>query len=231
MRETVEQFEELQGVRIKILFQKADELAELHQAVASPRAGYFHRKLLQFLEKPRTVYELEQFQKEYQTREFARHIDQLSLLGLIEKRPEEGVMVRTPAGEGVINVIRRFETRAGEKEAREVFEASCGPNSIRLFLKVYGTPREINWNEPEISFTPSEIGKICAFLPRSIEGIAAIDKLSDAKILTYCDDTPDNTKQRIVLNARLARCFYQYLIGLLEILTNTGMAQVIGAKK
>lgn len=212
MKETLEAME-LSGNRIQWIYRHTDQLAVLHQTVTSPRGNFFHRRLLQFLEKPRTYKEMETFQKESKLSELTRHVHYLVDLGLIEK-DKNNQYVRTLKGEKVVNVIRRFESMAGENEAKTIFEASCGPNSLRLFLKVYGTSKDIDWSQREISFTPTEIGKICTFLPRTSDGVAAIDKLSDANILTFHNEG----SPRIILNCRLARCFCQYLMSLHEVI-------------
>ncbi len=72
-------------------------------------------------------------------------------------------------------------------------------------MRVYSVKKEVDLKKKEVIFSPVEIGKLGLFLPRTIEGIAAIDKLSDAKLLVYKDDG------NIYLNPVKARSFYKYL--------------------
>jgi len=70
---------------------------------------------------------------------------------------------------------------------------------------VYGTKKEVDFVKKEIVFTPTEIGALALFLPRSIEGIAAVDKLNNAELLIYKEDG------NIYLDPKKARSFYKYL--------------------
>ncbi|MCH8986913.1 hypothetical protein IIA94_01955, partial [Patescibacteria group bacterium] len=118
---------------------------------------------------------------------------------------------RTELGERAINAIRELERKVGEERAKPIWEAALGKNSIRLFLKVYGSPKKSN-DEGDIVFTPLEIGQISTFLPRTIEGIAAIDKLDDAGLVSYLEDG------NVHVNPRRSTAFYSYLKNLYSIL-------------
>ena len=89
--------------------------------------------------------------------------------------------------------------------ARAIYSASLGPNSIRLFLKIYGDRREDDWEQLRVRYAPVEIGQLSLFLPRVIEGVSAIDKLNEANLLVYRDN------YYIHMQPKKARSFYQYL--------------------
>ena len=55
------------------------------------------------------------------------------------------------------------------------------------------------------------MGRLSLFLPRSVEGISAVDKLNEAGLLVYQADN------YIHMPPTKARSFYQYLQDLLEI--------------
>ena len=96
----------------------------------------------------------------------------------------------------------------GREAALAIYSAAIGPNSIRLFLRIYGDQKEADWDQLQIRYTPVEIGRLSLFLPRTIEGISAIDKLNEADLLVYKDDN------QIHMQPLKARGFYQYLRGL-----------------
>ena len=148
--------------------------------------------------------EIEKLKSEAQLRELQRHINKLSELQLISSYKED-VYKRTEKGEKVVNALRALETELGTEDARKIFTSVLGPNSIRFFLRVYGLRKEVNLKNKEVKFSTTEIGKLALFLPRSIEGMAAIDKLSDAELLVYKDDGS------IYLDPVKARSFYKYL--------------------
>lgn len=113
--------------------------------------------------------------------------------------------------------MREFEKRVGAEAANAIHSASLGPNSIRLFLRVYGDKREANWDQLQISYLPAEIGRMSLFLPRVVEGISAIDRLNEAGLLVYGDDN------QIRMHAVKARSFYRYIQHLYFILeANSG---------
>ena len=197
----------LAGSTIKEIFNLADEIAELHACLTSPRGNYFRLRLLQAMEVPLDESAVEQLKVEAGINEWHRHLNRLLKYELAEARGEEGRQeyMRTPLGERCVNALRELERRVGEEAAKAVYSASLGPNSIRLFLRVYGDDREANWERLQIRYTPGEIGRLSLFLPRVIEGISAIDKLNEAEILVYRDDN------YIYLQPVRARSFYQYL--------------------
>jgi uncharacterized protein YbcI len=194
----------LEGDIIKEIFKNADAIAFLHQTISSPRGNYFRRRLLQLLAVETSISEIENMRAEAQLRELQRHINKLSELQLISSCKED-TYKRTEKGEKAVNALRALETESGKEEARKVFTSVLGTNSIRFFLRVYSSKRKADLKKKEIKFSPAEIGKLSLFLPRTIEGIAAIDKLSDAELLVYKDDG------NIYLDPKKARGFYKYL--------------------
>ena len=125
-----------------------------------------------------------------------------------------GTTVRTATGERAINAVREFERRSGKEAAESVYAASLGPNSIRLFLRIYGDRKEADWEQMWIRYTPAEVGRLSLFVPRVIEGISAVDKLNEAGLLVYRDD------DHIHMQPTQARGFYQYLRELYAIATS-----------
>lgn len=199
-----QQINSLEGDVIKGIFKDAEAIAFLHQTISSPRGDYFRRKLLQLIATETNISEIENLKTEAQLRELQRHINKLSELQLISSC-KEGVYNRTEKGEKVVNALRALETELGTEDARKIFTSVLGPNSIRFFLRVYGSRKEVNLKNKEVKFSTAEIGKLALFLPRSIEGIAAIDKLSDAELLVYKDNGS------VYLDPVKARSFYKYL--------------------
>lgn len=202
----------LEGDIIKEIFKSADSIASLHQALSSPRGNYYRRKLLQLFETKTPLLVVEKLSSEAGVQESQRHINKLLEFKLIES-DKNGCHRRTGKGEKGINTLRALETELGKEEARKILSSFLGPNSIRLFLRVYGTKKEIDLKKMKIKFSPTEIGKFSLFLPRTIEGIAAIDKLSNAELLTYEENG------NIYIDPKKARGFYKYLKSLYEIIT------------
>ncbi len=206
---------ELQGDLIKKIFVKAEEIAELHAATTSSRGDRFRARLLHALESKMDRAEVQKIAEETGLREYRRHLNKLTKFGLIraESTAEGEQIERTQLGEQAVNAQRAFERRLGIEEAKLVYDASLGTNSFRLFLRIYSSEKGIDWDKLKARFTPAEIGRLSLFLPRSIEGISAIDKLNEAGLVVYEDDG------FIYVRPRRARGFYQYLRSLLEILT------------
>ena len=205
---------ELQGDLIKKIFVKAEEIAELHAATTSSRGDRFRARLLHALESKMDRADVQNIAEETGLREYRRHLNKLTKFGLIrvESMAAGEEIVRTQLGEQAVNAQRAFERRLGIEEAKLVYDASLGTNSFRLFLRIYSSEKGIDWDKLKARFTPAEIGRLSLFLPRSIEGISAIDKLNEAGIVVYEDDG------YIYVHPIRARGFYQYLRSLLEIL-------------
>ena len=205
---------ELAGRTIKEIFRRAEELADLHACITSPRGGYFRFRLLQCAEEPMAQDAVEQLRLHSGVHEAHRHLQRLLQYGLLRVLEEAGEVryVRTPAGERAINVLRAFERRVSEEESEPIFQASLGANSIRFFLRLYGDKAMGDWDRLPGTFTPGEMGRLSLFLPRAIEGVSAVDKLHEARLVVYLDDN------RVHMHPAKARSFYQYLRELFSLL-------------
>ncbi len=202
----IENFD-LAGKTIKEIFKSAEQIAELHACLTSPRGDNFRMRLLQSMEVPLDEADIERLRVESGVNEYHRHLHRLLGFGLVRKQETDGtgLYIRTALGETAVNAVREFERRMGSQIAQSVCSAALGPNSIRLFLRVYGDRREAQWDRLQVTYTPAEIGSLSLFLPRTIEGISAIDKLNEAGLLVYQDDN------QIHMQPLRARSFYQYL--------------------
>ena len=208
----------LVGKTIKDVFKRAEEVAELHSALSSPRGDYFRFHLLQGLDDNFDESMLEKGRVDAGVQEYQRHLNKLLRSGLVVEQEANGqkTYTRTDLGETAVNAMRELQRSIGREEARTIHAASLGPNSIRFFLRIYGDKLEGSWDHPEIRYTPAEIGRLSLFLPRVIEGVSAIDKLSEAGLMVYRDDG------YVYIPPVKARGFYRYLRELHEIVgTNT----------
>ncbi len=197
---------ELAGQTIKEVFRQADQVAELHSCLTSPRGDYFRLRLLQALEVALTEGAIEELRVRSGVNEWHRHLHMLLRYGLIRmQQDDEPLYVRTPLAEQAINTVREFERRVGRAPAQTIYSASLGPNSIRLFLRIYGDRAARTWDQFHVKYTAEEMGRLSLFLPRIIEGISAVDKLSEADLVVYGDDG------YVHVRATAARNFYQYL--------------------
>lgn len=210
--------EDLQGDVIKGIFSNADKVAELHATLTSPRGGYLKKRLLSRLVNPLEEKEVRRISEESGVREYKRHIHKLIKFGLVEQKADlktgEYVYRRTYDGEDVFNAMRQLEGKMGLDRAIKLYEESLGKNSLRLFLKIYGLPKEFTGED--IVYTPLEIGQISSFLPRTIEGISAIDKLDGAGLVSYLEDG------NVHVNPRRSTLFYRYLKHLYTLLIKNG---------
>ena len=197
------------------VYAQSERIAELHAVLTSPRGDHFRARLLQQAHTRLNDSDLEQLRRESKLTEYERHIHKLAQFDLIDERLEGRSIhyQRTPRGEEAINTLRELERRVGTETTANIYDASLGVNSIRLFLKLYDVDRTPSFPGGDITFQPSEIGRICLFLPRTIEGYAAMDKLNDAGLLTCRDDNC------FVFAAVKARAVYQYLTSLLKLIT------------
>ena len=198
---------------IKGIARSAEEIADLHATLTSARGKFFRRRLLHLLSGGgRSREEIENLRKELGLEESERHLNKFITYHLIEPISVEGQegFHRTRLGEQAINAVRELERKIGEERAKKIFQAALGTNSIRLFLKVYGSPTEPKGED--IVFTPLEIGQLSTILPRTVEGIAAIDKLDAAGLVSYLGDG------NVHVNPRRSGAFYYYLKRLYQLL-------------
>ena len=208
----------LLGEGIKKIFQHGRIVAKLHSAITSPRGKYFRRNLLYALQEKLSEEALQEFVHENGLRDLTRHLNKLLRFKLI-REVEKKEFERTELGEEAVNTVRRLERKIGQERAEKIFEAGLGPNSIRLFLKVFGNDREADLKTLEIIYSPIEMGRLTLFLPRSIEGLAAIDKLDDAGLVSYTEEN------NIHVNPRRSSSFYHYLRDLYWILEKVKLVQ------
>lgn len=212
------QVQDLCGERIKEIYNRAPEVAELHDALTSPRGHFFRMEILRELGRGLSEGELERRREKSGLAEYIRHLHKLTRFRLVEEdrlREESFYYLRTELGEKAINALREMERRIGEEGALRIYRANLGVNSIRLFLMAYGDNKEEDMVHREKRFAPSAIGRLCMFLPRTIEGISSSDKLNEAGLLVYND-----TEKVVCLNSIQSRAFYQYLVVLYEILND-----------
>lgn len=205
---------------IKMIFKLAKPISILHQILTSPTCNYFRLRLLQKLERTLIIDEIKKLRAESGAEEFSRHINMLLRFKLVKKtiKDRKETYKRTELGEEALNAVKKLQRKLGKKDAKKIFDASLGKNSIRLFIKIYEQNKDFALNKDflkkkkEIIYEPLEIGKISLFLQRSIEGLAAIDKLDLAKLLYYDEDG------HVHFPSIKARSFFQYLKELLDIL-------------
>lgn len=206
----------LPGTVIKDIYKQAEQIARLHATITSPRGEFFRQKLLQLLADGLTAEEILQLTKEFGLEESRRHINKFLDAGFIALADLDGKegYARTALGEEAINALRELERKIGPEKAKAIYMAALGPNSLRLFLRVYSHQSDGASVDTDIIYTPLEIGQLSAFLPRTIEGLAAIDKLDDAGLVSYLEDG------NIHVNPRRCVAFYQYLKGLYKLIEN-----------
>ncbi len=209
----------LEGITMKKIFQNIEAVAELHAVLSSPRGDYLRRRLLQALRRGLALDEIEELRKELGVEEFERHINKLTLWGLIEPVKSVGGIpgyLRTDAGEEALNAARDLERKIGEDRAKSIFEAAVGVNAIKLFLTIFGNNKEPDLASREVTYTSLEIGQLIRLFTRSVEGISSIDKLDDAGLVSYMDDS------NVHVNPRRSTAFYAYLSKLYHLLAKTG---------
>jgi len=206
--------DEIGRKKIGLMNKKASVLADLHRTLTSDREGDFRVELLQACSVATFCTEIENLREERSLAESERHVNQLMRFKLItiEDRDGRKMFRRTPKGEKAVNAVKTFVNWVGDEQAEKIFKAHFGENSIRLFLKVYSEKWEECFDNTRVSFTPSELGRLTLFIPRTIEGMAAFEKLNDAGLLVYEEDG------KIYIPPVIARNFYRYLSDLYDII-------------
>ena len=209
----------LEGNRIRAIFKESERVAFLYTTLTSKRGNYFRKNLLHYLGDYGGPDLFKQWRDDARVQEYERHINKLLHFQLIESvnGGKTGKYIRTPFGEDAVNAIRGLERDIGSEEARRIYDASLGPYSIQLFLRVYADPREPDFASRKIKYTAKEVGQITYFLPRSVDGLSAIDKLNEAGLLAYEEDG------YVYAPAILLRGFYKFLVELYLILEKTGL--------
>jgi len=203
--------QELEGNIIKEIFKEAEEVARLHTIITSPRGNYFRKKLLHRLQNELSVSEIENMAREFGLEEHKRHLHKLEDYKLI-KQIEKEKYIRTDFGERIVNILRKLENKIGDEKTQKIYKAFLGPNSIRLFLRVFGQNKEPDSVTGDIKYSPHEFGHLTYFFVRTIEGMAAIDTLDDAELVSFQEDGS------IRVNPRRSAAFYRYLKNLYKVL-------------
>ena len=200
---------------IEKVLERVVEVAELHAVLTSPQRQYLRRKLLQSLRSVMTIDEIEGFRREFGAQEYERHINKFLRWGLAEPvttGQDVTGYVRTSLGEEGLNTVRELERKVGEERARSIAEARLGSNAIKLFLTIFGNPKELDLTTREILYTPLEIGQLLRVFSRGVEGVSSIDKLDDAGLISYLEDG------NVHVNPRRSTAFYHYLRSLYFVL-------------
>jgi len=180
----------LAGQNIEEVFRLAEEISSPHSCLTSPRGDYFRLRLLQAMEAPVEGAEIEKVQVESGVEENLRHLNKLLFAGLISSQEFDtgSRYTRTELGHRAINALREFQLSVGEEEAKAVYSAALGPNSIRFFLRIYGNIQAAPDDHADVRYNLAAVGRMSLFLPRIIEGISATDKLNEAGLFIYGDD-------------------------------------------
>jgi len=200
------QARKLEGKVIKRIFRRAERVATLHAALTSRADDYFRRTLLGSLGEGLSGRELRNLTTSDHPANLDRHVGKLLDLGLVEESRHYGVerYRRTALADQSLDALCTLERKLGEEEARHIYDADLGPNSIHLFLRIYGDKKPYPEKGLEVSYSLLEMGKMSLFLPRTMEGYSAIDKLNLAGLLVCDDDVFHVPPVK-------ARTFYQYL--------------------
>ena len=204
------------GQAIKKILQQADDIAQFHAVLTSPRREYWRRRFLHALKTPLTFDQLERLRKQAGVEEYQRHINKLVRCGMARPVLSDGEVtgyVRTEIGEAALNAVSELEREIGEERARAITEAPLGPDGIRLFLTIFGDNKEPDFASREIVYSPLEIGQLIRSFSRSIEAFSTIDMLDDAGLVSYLDDGG------IHVNPRRSTAFYHYLKNLYRLLS------------
>ena len=211
--ETQDIMHSLEGKRLRKIFRNADVIGKLHITLTSQRGNYFRKKLLNQLGDEDGADALEKLRQESGVKEYERHIQKLLQFHLIalEHEGDEKTYVRTELGEAAINAMRELERDVGREVALKIYDASLGAHSVQLFLVVYSDKREPDFETRKLKYTPQEAGQLAYFLHRSVEAMAAVDKLNDAGILAYEDDG------HVYASSKILRGLYKYFLSLLDI--------------
>ena len=200
--------DKLAGRLIKDIFDSAERVAELHSCLTSPRGSNFRLRLLQAMEVPLDEQAIERLRVEAAINEYHRHLNRLLRLRLVSLQEADGARQygRSESGESAVNALREFERRVGAEAAQAVYSAALGPNSIRLFLRIYGNQKEADWDRMQITYTPAEVGRLSLFLPPHHRR-PVCHRTSSTRPTSW----PTGTTARSHMQPSKARSFYQYL--------------------
>ena len=204
---------DMEKKKMESMAKSASKLAELHRILTSKRSGKFRIELLQACSVATFCTEIDCLREDKSLGESERHVNQLMAFKLITEKEKEGhkTFLRTKNGEKAVNAVKALVGWVGDEQADKIFNAHFGENSILLFLKVYSKKGLESANSKEVSFSPLELGRLTLFVPRTIDGMAAFEKLSDAGLLVYKEDG------NIYMSPVVVRYFYRYLSKLYDI--------------
>ena len=158
--------DELAGETIKDVFKNAEPVADLHACLTSSRGSNFRLRLLQALEVPRESDAIERLRIDAGINEYHRHLNMLLKFDLVCVQEIDGNKhyLRSELSERAVNGLRALGRRIGREEVDAIYAASLGPNSLRLFLRIYGDRREPDWDIRQIRYTARRLaGLACSF--------------------------------------------------------------------
>ena len=158
------------GTLIEKVLEHVIEVAELHAVLNSPRRRYLRRRLLQSLRSAMTIDEIEGFRREFGAQEYERHIHKFLRWGLVEpvtSGEDVTEYVRTSLGEEGLNTVRELQRTVGEERARSIAEAGLGANAIKLFLTIFGNPKDVDLKTREVRREHQFVG-VCRLLPPAV---------------------------------------------------------------
>jgi len=196
----------LEGKVIRRIFRRAERVAGLHAGLVSGADNYFRRRFLESLGDGLSERQLRNLATTDGLVNLDRDIGQLLDLGLIEESRLYGVerYRRTALADQSLDALYTLERKLGDQEARQIYDADLGSNSIRLFLRIYGSKRPYPERGLQESYSLLEMGKMSLFLPRTTDRYSAMDKLDQAGLMTSDDSV-------FRVPPVKARSFYQYL--------------------
>lgn len=191
--------------RLKAVLQSAEKVAGLHLTLTAPGGQFFPHRLPNLVSGTVAVGEVEGLRRQVGVPEAEPHLQKFlehRLIEVVATRGEKGYR-RTSSGQEAVNAVHELEERVGADRASQIFQCCLDKNSIQLFLKVYGSRQAPEGDN--IIYTALEIGRIAAFLSRTMAGVSSIEKLDATGLVSYREDG------NACMNLREATAFYHYL--------------------
>lgn len=208
---------ELNGEIIKNIYQRAEDVARLHNAATSRSCKFFRMELLN--KRSWLSSEIKKLRDERKVKDSKRHLSRLTTENLIIKNRlgKNTRYIRTEAGDEIVAIIKNLQRKIGERHAKKIFKANLGPDSIKFFLNLYGSTKKIiyhnNDKNPYIKFRFREIKRLASFLPRTVDEVAVLDRLDEARLL-FCKN------RHVVMSPIRSKAFYQYLKNIYILITS-----------
>ncbi|CAN2040394.1 putative HTH arsR-type domain-containing protein [Candidatus Magnetomoraceae bacterium gMMP-15] len=202
---------ELNLRKLPVMIQKSSSLANLHQLLTSQTRGDFRMEMLKLCSTTISCSEIEALRKKRSLNESERHIHQLIRFKLIKENNNKGnkSFCRTQKGNRALLSFKSLINNVGENQAKKIFKASLGDNSIRLFLEIYGEKIRLHPEDKKLYLMPKELARL---IPNNIEGIASFEKLVEAGFFIFED------KKKIFMPFIIATNFFNYLKDLYDII-------------